>query len=55
MLAIAEAGREEELAAALAPLGERLRFDIDRDGFQIVAVMDESHEGQQRDEGGTDR
>jgi D-glycero-alpha-D-manno-heptose-7-phosphate kinase len=50
VLAIAEAGREEELAAALAPLGERLRFDIDRDGFQIVAAMDESHEEQPRDE-----
>ena len=27
----------------------------DRDGFQIVAVMDESHEDQPRDEGGTGR
>jgi D-glycero-alpha-D-manno-heptose-7-phosphate kinase len=44
VLAIAEDGREEELSTALAPLGERLRYDIDRDGFQIVAVLDESHE-----------
>lgn len=51
VLAIAEDGREDELAAALAPLGERLRYDIDRDGFQIVAVMDESHEEGPRDEG----
>jgi D-glycero-alpha-D-manno-heptose-7-phosphate kinase len=43
VLAIAAEGREEELATALAPLGERLRYDIDRDGFQIVAVLDESH------------
>ncbi len=55
VLAIAEEGREEEVAAALAPLGERLRYDIDRDGFQIVAVMDESHEENPRDESDTDR
>jgi len=51
VLAIAEDGREDELAAALAPLGERLRYDIDRDGFQIVAVMDESHAEKPCDEG----
>jgi len=51
VLAIADDGREDELAAALAPLGERLRYDIDRDGFQIVAVMDESHAEKPRDEG----
>ena len=50
VLAIAAEGREEELAAALAPLGERLRYDVDRDGFQIVAVMDESHGEEPRDE-----
>ncbi|HEX7980381.1 MAG TPA: hypothetical protein VF461_17390 [Gemmatimonadaceae bacterium] len=55
VLAIAEEGREEELAEALAPLGERLRYDIDRDGFQIVAVLDESHVETSRDEGGSDR
>ena len=51
VLAIAEDGREDELAAALASLGERLRYDIHRDGFQIVAVMDESHAEKPRDEG----
>jgi hypothetical protein len=54
VLAIAEEGREEELAAALAPLGERLRYDVDRDGFQIVAVMDESHAEQPRAERGAE-
>jgi D-glycero-alpha-D-manno-heptose-7-phosphate kinase len=53
VLAIAEEGREGELAAALAPLGERLRYDVDRDGFQIVAVLDESHGETARGERGT--
>jgi len=52
VLAIADEGREEELAAALAPLGERLRYDIDRDGFQIIAVLDESHGDGPSDERG---
>jgi len=55
VLAIAAEGREEELATALAPLGERLRYDVDRDGFQIVAVLDESHEGTTRDERGAEQ
>jgi D-glycero-alpha-D-manno-heptose-7-phosphate kinase len=50
VFAIAEEGREEELSDALTPLGERLRYDVDRDGFQIVAVLDESHEEPSRDE-----
>jgi len=50
VFAIAEEGREAELAEALAPLGERLRYDIDRDGFQIVAVLDESHVEAPREE-----
>jgi D-glycero-alpha-D-manno-heptose-7-phosphate kinase len=54
VLAIAEEGREDELAAALAPLAERLRYGIDRDGFQIVAVLDESHAASMRDEGESD-
>jgi D-glycero-alpha-D-manno-heptose-7-phosphate kinase len=37
---LARAGREEELARAIAPLGERLDFEIDRAGFDIVATMD---------------
>jgi D-glycero-alpha-D-manno-heptose-7-phosphate kinase len=44
VLAIAEDGREEELARALGPLGERLRFAIDWDGFQIVAVLEQPNE-----------
>jgi len=43
VLAIAEEGREEELAAAIAPFGQRLDFGIDRDGFQVIAVLDEQH------------
>lgn len=43
VLAIAEDGREDELAAAIAPLGERLEFDIDWEGFQVIAVLDEHH------------
>jgi D-glycero-alpha-D-manno-heptose-7-phosphate kinase len=44
VLAIAEEGREDELAAAMAPFGERLDFEIDRDGFQVIAVLDEHHD-----------
>jgi D-glycero-alpha-D-manno-heptose-7-phosphate kinase len=43
VLAIAEEGREDELAAAITPLGQRLEFGIDRDGFQVIAVLDEHH------------
>ncbi len=55
VIAIAAEGREAELSEALAPLGERLRYDIDRDGFQVVAVLDESHPETSRDERETDR
>ena len=41
VLAIAEDGREDELAAAITPLGQRLQFGIDRVGFQVIAVVDE--------------
>ena len=44
VLAIAAEGREDELARALAPLGERLEYAIDWDGFQVVAVLDEQHD-----------
>ena len=44
VLAIAAEGREEELSRAIAPLGERLDFAIDWDGFQVVAVLDERHD-----------
>lgn len=38
---LARDGREEELTQAIAPLGERLHFDVDRAGFEVVATMDE--------------
>ena len=44
VLALAEDGREDELAQALAPFGERLSYGIDMEGFQIVAMLDEHHE-----------
>jgi len=44
VLAIAAEGREKELARAIAPLGERLDFAIDWDGFQVMAVLDERHD-----------
>jgi D-glycero-alpha-D-manno-heptose-7-phosphate kinase len=50
VLAIAEDGREDELAAALAPLGQRLDFDIDWNGFQVIAVLDEHHGADARGE-----
>jgi D-glycero-alpha-D-manno-heptose-7-phosphate kinase len=41
VLVMAREGREEELARALAPLGERLDYAVDSDGFAIIAVLDE--------------
>jgi D-glycero-alpha-D-manno-heptose-7-phosphate kinase len=43
VLAIARDGREDELARALEPFGERLAFGVDTGGFQIVASIDEQH------------
>jgi D-glycero-alpha-D-manno-heptose-7-phosphate kinase len=40
VLVIARDGREDELARALAPLGERLDFAVDHAGFEVVAVME---------------
>jgi D-glycero-alpha-D-manno-heptose-7-phosphate kinase len=40
VLAIAAAGREQELASALAPLGEPLTYTIDTKGFDVVGVLD---------------
>ena len=37
VVAIAEDGREDELALALAPLGERITFAVDTSGFQVIA------------------
>jgi D-glycero-alpha-D-manno-heptose-7-phosphate kinase len=43
VLAIAREDGEEELARALAPLGERLDYEIDTEGFRIVAKFDDAH------------
>ena len=51
VLAIARDGREEDLARALAPLGERLIFAVDRTGFEVIAVLDERHDGNGEDDG----
>jgi hypothetical protein len=40
VLVIARDGREDELARALAPLGEHLDFAVDHAGFEVVAVME---------------
>ncbi|MEO8622490.1 MAG: hypothetical protein ABI625_15570 [bacterium] len=40
VLAIAEDGREDELARILAPLGERLAFTVDTKGFDVLAVLE---------------
>lgn len=50
VLAIAEDGREDELARALAPLGERLAFTVDTKGFDVLAVLEgqDSFLGEQR-------
>jgi D-glycero-alpha-D-manno-heptose-7-phosphate kinase len=40
VLAVASDGREDELARALAPLGERLDYDIDTNGFDVLAVLE---------------
>lgn len=47
VLVVAREGREDELGRALAPLGERLPFTIDRSGFQAIAVIDEHHVGEE--------
>jgi D-glycero-alpha-D-manno-heptose-7-phosphate kinase len=44
VIAVARDGREDELARALEPFGERLDFAVDRDGFRIVASIDEHHD-----------
>ena len=40
VLAIAEDGGEDELARALAPLGEQLAFTIDTTGFVVLAELE---------------
>lgn len=36
VMAVAREGGEDALASALAPLGERLEFDVDRTGFHLL-------------------
>ena len=40
VLAFAADGREDELAQALAPLGERLAYSIDIAGFDVLAMLE---------------
>lgn len=40
IMAVARDGREDELAAALAPLGERMTFAVDRTGFDVIARLE---------------
>lgn len=48
VLVLAHDGREDELTRALAHLGERLDFEVDHSGFEVVAVM----EGESEDTAG---
>ncbi len=41
VLALAREGREDELAGALTPFGERLAYDVDAAGFTVVAVLEQ--------------
>jgi D-glycero-alpha-D-manno-heptose-7-phosphate kinase len=41
VMAIAREGREEALAAALAPFGDRLAFDVDQRGFHLISAADD--------------
>ncbi len=42
VLALAREGREDELAAALAPLGTRLTYGIDTTGFETIPTLGEA-------------
>ena len=50
VIAIAARGREDELARALSPLGERLSYAVDTKGFDVVATLEGTEEST---EGGT--
>ena len=41
VLVIAREGGEEELARALAPLGERLSYTVDQEGFEVISRRDD--------------
>jgi D-glycero-alpha-D-manno-heptose-7-phosphate kinase len=45
VIVMAEEGREHELAAALAPLGALLPYEVDERGFQVLAVLSNETEG----------
>ena len=46
VMAFARDGREDELALALSPFGERLRFAIDQQGFHLLPATDSGNAGQ---------
>jgi hypothetical protein len=48
-MAFARDGREDELAAALDALGERMTFVVDRDGFEVVARLEGRDESPDED------
>jgi hypothetical protein len=43
---MAAAGREDELAAALVPFGERLTYMVDERGFEIMAALSDEDIGE---------
>jgi len=45
VMAFARDEREDELAAALAPFGERIRFAVDHHGFHVLPTEGSSHAG----------
>lgn len=45
VMVVAAEGGEDELSRALAPLGERLSYSVDRSGFEVIAVLEDEHEG----------
>jgi D-glycero-alpha-D-manno-heptose-7-phosphate kinase len=49
VMAFARDGREDELAAALETLGERMTFVVDRDGFEVVARLEGRDESPDED------
>ena len=48
VIVLARAGREDELARTLAPLGERLAYSVDHGGFQVIAAMDDQDRADDR-------
>jgi D-glycero-alpha-D-manno-heptose-7-phosphate kinase len=46
VVVMAAAGREDELAAALVPFGERLTYMVDERGFEIMAALSDEDIGE---------